>query len=211
MSDPTTAPVETKTASRFEARPQDVSDLIAEFPLAWVIPSRDSAELATPLPLLAEMNAAGDVVSLLGHMARRNPLYPALQAVAQASLLFMGPQGYVSPACVSDPTWAPTWNYAQVRIEAEIQFLPDQGGHSLDALVSAMDRRDQTGWKAADVGPRYSAMEQAIIAFRARVTKLHDRFKLGQDESERSLCEILERHTNQDLVRWMRRMNAHRL
>ena len=211
MSEPTTGHVQTVTPARFDARPEDLSALIAEFPLAWVSPGRDPAEHASLLPLLAETDEAGEIVSLLGHMARRNSLYPALQANPTALILFVGPQAYVSPACVSNTAWAPTWNYAQIRIEADIQFLPDQGGYALDELVEAMDTRDQTGWKAADVGPRYKAMEKAIIAFRARITKINARFKLGQDEDELSLHEILARHPDQELVRWMRRMNAHRL
>lgn len=196
----------------YEGGPDDVLDLIREFPLAWVAPRDDrAAEVATLLPMLADADAQGRIVSLLGHMARRNPLYAALEAQPRAVLLFTGPQGYVSPGLVSNKTWAPTWNYAKVRVEATIRFRPDLGHEALDRLSRTMDAPDQTGWLPRDVGPRYDAMERAIIAFEAQVTGLSSKFKLGQDESDQALSEILAGHPDPDLTRWMRRMNGHRV
>lgn len=196
---------------RFQGGPDDVTALIAEFPLAWTAPyDPHASQLATLLPMLADTDADGRVVSLLGHMARRNPLYTALQAQPRAMFLFTGPQAYVSPACVSRPTWAPTWNYAQVRIEAEIVLRPDLGHEALDRLTRFMDAHDQTGWSPRDAGSRYDSMEQAIIAFEAKVIDLQAKFKLGQDESDQDLGEIIARHPDPVLTRWMRRMNAAR-
>ncbi len=209
---PDSTPSGALVPDRFTAGPGDVEALIAEFPLAWVAPrDDDAAALATLLPMLAQTDAEGQVVSLLGHMARRNPLYAALEVHPSALLLFTGPQAYVSPGLVSTPTWAPTWNYAQVRIEAEIRFRPDLGHEALERLTRFMDAPDQTGWSPRDVGPRYVSMEQAIIAFEARVTGLFSKFKLGQDEDDMSLREILASHPDPVLTRWMRRMNAGRL
>ncbi len=196
----------------FAGGPDDVSALIAEFPLAWVTTrNARNAEVATLLPMLANLDAEGRVVSLLGHMARRNPLYAALEAEPKATLLFTGPQAYVSPGLVSTPTWAPTWNYAQIRIEADIRLRPDLGHEALERLTRVMDATDQTGWRPRDVGDRYAAMEGAIIAFEADVTRLTAKFKLGQDETDPSLAEILAAHPDPVLVRWMRRLNAGRI
>lgn len=196
----------------FQGAPDDVIALIDEFPLAWVTPRNDeTARVATLLPLLARTDAEGRVVSLLGHMARRNPLYAALTNESSAAILFTGPQAYVSPALVSTRTWAPTWNYAQVRIEAEIRFRPDLGHEALEQLTRTLEARHSSGWSPRDVGPRYDAMEQAIIAFEADVTSLGAKFKLGQDESDQALGEILANHPDPVLTRWMRRVNADRL
>lgn len=204
-------PSDVPSPDPFQGGPDDVIALINEFPLAWIAPRDDqAARVATLLPLLVDTDADGRVVSLLGHMARRNPLYAALEATPSATILFTGPQAYVSPALVSTPTWAPTWNYAQVRIEAEIRFRPDLGHEALERLTRFMDAGDRTGWSPRDVGPRYDAMERAIIAFEARVTNLSAKFKLGQDENDLSLREILAAHPDPALTRWMRRMNAGR-
>ena len=189
----------------------DVTDLIAEYPLAWVCPRAVSAEQPSLLPLLAETDAQGKLVALIGHMARRNPLVASLTADRDAMLLFTGPQAYVSTALVSEPSWAPTWNYAQLRIAATIRFEPDKGGEALQRLLDAPGHEAATGWTTAMMGARYAPMEQAIIAFRAEVVQLEGRFKLGQDERPQQLREILRGHPDAALVRWMTRLNAARL
>jgi transcriptional regulator len=188
----------------------DIVDLIGEYPLAWVCPAAADPALPTLLPLLVETDAAGRPVALIGHMARRNSLFAALQANAEMLALFTGPQAYLSPALVSDPAWAPTWNYAQLRIATRVSFLPDDGGAFIQQLMDAMERDQPTGWTTAMMGERYGPMVNAIIAFRAEVVRIEGRFKLGQDENPERLREILDRHPDAALVRWMRRFNLGR-
>jgi transcriptional regulator len=182
----------------------DVRDLIAEFPLAWLV-ARGEAQ-GSLLPLLGEYTD-GRLTHLLGHMSRSNPLYPLLSAAPSATILFNGPQAYVSPEHANRRNWGPTWNYAQIVIAAEITFLPDQTDHALDALTSAMEGER---WSSSELGPRYEGMAAQIIAFRAEVTTLTARFKLGQDESAETFAAILERHPDPALVRWMRRFGKSR-
>ncbi|WP_232475954.1 FMN-binding negative transcriptional regulator [Flavisphingomonas formosensis] len=194
---------------RFAA--SDVVDLIGEYPMAWITPRIADAGLPSLLPLLAETDGEGRLVALVGHMARRNPLHAALAADPRALILFTGPHGYVSPARVSDPDWGPTWNYAQLRIEADVRFVENGGDAALAQLLAAMERSEPTGWTTESLGARYRPMERAIIAFRAEAMRIEGRFKLGQDERPEMLRDILDRHPDAALTRWMRRFNADRV
>lgn len=178
----------------------DVRDLLAEYPLAWLVAREGGA--ASLLPLLGEYDAAGRLVSLLGHMGRRNPLHAQFTAHPAATILVNGPQGYVSTAQAGRRDWGPTWNYAQLTITADVVFLPDELAHALDALV---DRMEGKGWTSAELGARYDGMAKAIVAYRAMVTSLSGRFKLGQDESRPVFASIVAQHPDIALVRWMRR------
>lgn len=178
----------------------DVRDLIAEYPLAWVVTKGETQ--ASLLPLLGEYDGEGRLTYLLGHMGRRNPLFGQLSETPAVTILFNGPQGYVSPDHANRRNWGPTWNYAQAAIAAEIVFLPDETDHALDALTLAMEGER---WSASDLGSRYDGMAAAIIAFRAEVTQVSGRFKLGQDEPTEIFEAIVERHPDAALVRWMRR------
>ena len=200
-----------RTSSFTSFADSDVTDLIAEYPLAWLCPRGPAPLASSLLPLLAETDAGGKLTTLVGHMARRNPLFALLQATPDVLILFTGPQAYVSPGLVSDPAWAPTWNYAQLRIEARIVFDPEGGDAALAMLVAAMDREERTGWTRDRMGARYRPMEQAIIAFRAQVVGVAGTFKLGQDEPPARLREILAGHADPALLRWMRRFNAARV
>ena len=174
---------------RFTPRaPADVLSLIRAHPLAWII-SRDFQ--ATPLPLLAETDPSGKIVSLLGHFARRNPQVGALQGDPEALILFQGPQGYVSPRLVSNPPWGPSWNFAVVRFEVTINFVPDETDAAVRRLASYLEGAKVTAWQVEAMQGRYDELLKYIIAFRARVRAMRATFKLGQDENDATFGQIV--------------------
>lgn len=192
----------------FEPRTQaDLLELIGEYPLAWVVSADSSGFCATPLPMLAEPGPDGQIASLLGHFALSNPHVAMLRSAAQASILFMGPQGYISPELISKPGWAPTWNYAMAQFDVQIEFVPQENSQALEKLVYWMERGRQVPWTIARMGSRYEQMARKIVAFRARVQRVRGRFKLGQDETQQTRTEMLQKLDNADLVRWMAEFN----
>lgn len=190
---------------------RDALDLVAEYPLAWTCARDGTAENASLLPLLAELDGDGALRGLLGHLARGNSLVEAWTRDKRALILVNGPQGYISPEWVSDRSWAPTWNYAQLRIEAEIELDEDGADHALERLVTTMEEGRPRPWTVGEMGSRYAGMARAIVAFRARPTRIEGRFKLGQDERPEILAEILARRPADDLSRWIVRFNRDRL
>ena len=191
----------------FEPRQaSDIADLVKAFPLCWVFSGDGENRHATALPLLAESDDEGRVRSLFGHIARSNPQQAALEADPRASILCMGPQGYVSPGLVSSNlTWGPTWNYAVVRFETEVQFDAEQNDAALWGLAEALEGGT---WTPDRMGDRYDKLKPRIVAFHARVLETHARFKLGQDENDTVFNEIVEGHPNRLLADWMRRSRA---
>jgi transcriptional regulator len=189
-------------------QPQDLRDLIGEFPLAWVRAANGEASL---LPLIGLFDPAGRLEQLIGHFALSNPLHAALAEDRRASILFTGPQGYVSPSHAGRRNWGPTWTYAQARMEAEVSIEPDLTPEALDILIDHVERARPRPWSAEELGPRYDQLIGHIVGFRARVTSAKARFKLGQDEDLPTLRTILGKLEDPVLVRWMTRFNRARL
>lgn len=184
--------------------PADVGKLVGAYPLCWVISGGGDRRHASPLPLLAEQDGTGAVKSLLGHMARSNPQQPALEEDPSATILFMGPQGYISPELVSNPTWGPTWNYAVCRFETRIRFVPEETDEALTKLARALEGADDAAWTPQRMGERYFELKRRIVAFRAEIIETHARFKLGQDEGEGTFEEIVSGLADPVLADWMR-------
>ena len=170
--------------------PQDILALVQAHPLAWLVP-RDGDAAATPLPLLAECDGEGRITALFGHMARRNPLFAALQAQPRTLVLFQGPQAYVPPRLVAKPDWGPTWNYAVARFDTRVEFVPDETDASLRRLAAHLEQGRAEPWTVERMGPRYAQLREHVIAFRAHVRDVHATFKLGQDETRTSFDEIV--------------------
>ncbi|NDK89267.1 FMN-binding negative transcriptional regulator [Gordonia desulfuricans] len=186
--------------------PGDVEALIRAYPLAWVIPTADPFT-ATPLPLLPEM-AGTELDALFGHLSRRNPMLAVLADDPTVTILFQGPQGYISPRLVGDPTWGPTWNYAVIRVRARIEMVPDELDDALSTLATAVEADHREPWEPSEMGERYDLLRRYITAFRAHVDAVHSTFKLGQDENDHDFRAIVSGMDDPELAAWMERMRG---
>lgn len=187
----------------------DVDSMIAAHPFALVISSTDAAPLATPVPLLLERGADGEL-SLLGHVPRTHPHTDLLRQQPRALAVFQGAHGYISPSWLSDRTQAPTWNYESVQLEIEVEFddSDEATQNALNRLVDHMERGRPNAWAVADMGARYAKLAPYVVAFRARVIAAYAKFKLGQNERPADLAEILaglEREQQRPLLEAMLR------
>lgn len=185
----------------------DVRLLIANHRLAWVCSVRAGAPEAAQLPLIGEYDEAGRLISLIGHLARGNPLCERLQAERAALILFNGPNAYVSPEHAGLRDWAPTWNYANLRIRAEVRVDEALTDEAIDTLAAAMEQGRADPWTRGAIAHRYASMARAIIGFRATVTEIAGRFKFGQDERDEVYANIIARLPDPEVTEWMARLN----
>lgn len=191
--------------SRFAPRAAaDIAALVAAHPLCTIVTDGPSGFMATPLPLLADLDAEGQVTALIGHFALANPQLADIRADPRALILVQGPQGYISPSLVSRPGWGPTWNYALVRFRVDITLQPEANDAALDRLIVAMEGSAPDSWTSARMGERYGQLARHIVAFRADVRGCEATFKLGQDEDEQSFDEIVSGHPDAALTALMR-------
>ncbi|HWJ36774.1 MAG TPA: FMN-binding negative transcriptional regulator [Steroidobacteraceae bacterium] len=194
----------------------EVTLLVHENPLAWVITMTGADFRATPLPLRPIVVGEDSSVSAFqGHFARSNDHHNMLRDHPRALLLFMGVNGYVSPSCMHDRTQAPTWNYAGAQFLVDIEFIDDVSGRDavLEDQVNAMEEGRENAWSAAEMGARYAMLANRVVAFRANIVQRRVKLKLGQDERDdvyADICAAMDAGGNQDLCTWMRRANIHR-
>jgi predicted FMN-binding regulatory protein PaiB len=194
-------PVPEPFGARDEA---DVLRLVTEHPLAWVVAGDGLS--ATPLPVRPLLDAGGRLTGLISHLARRNPQLEVMRATPRATLLFMGPQGYISPSWISRRTWGPTWNYASAAFDCSLEFFDDAEGLRalLDDLAGSLEAGRENAWSVEEMGPRYDQLSKAIVGFRATILDRRAVFKLGQDESDAEFAEILTGLGEGPLSDWMR-------
>ncbi len=199
---------------------QDLVDLVAGHPLAWLCSASPSAGLqATPLPLLLKHNDQGQLTTIEGHFARANPQVDALRQNPQALVLWMGVQGYVSPSWMADRTQAPSWNYASAQCRVAVEFMEGEADllQHLRDLASTHEAGRPKAWSLDEMGQRLHLLAQRVIGFRAKVIQLEQRYKLGQDERGDVLADILGGLAGlgadpqaAPLADWMRRFNPSR-
>lgn len=171
--------------------------------------------VATAAPLRPIADSAGKLVRLEGHFARSNRHVEVLKQNPRAMILFMGPQGYVSPSWMRDRTQAPTWNYASAQYLVDIAFTnnAEKLGEHLNDLVGAMETGRPRAWSVGEMGARYELLAKRVIGFEAVIRERRVKFKLGQDERDDVFADIMSALVgggDRELHDWMARSNSHR-
>ncbi|RYY28817.1 MAG: FMN-binding negative transcriptional regulator [Sphingomonadales bacterium] len=190
--------------------PDDVRALIASYPLAWMCASSASLLEAAVIPLVGVYDDGGRLCELVGHFPRRSELYAVLRQEPRATFLLCGPDSYISPAHAGKDDWAPTWNFAQLRIEAEVDVDARHTEPALNMLIDQMEASQPLPWSVTALGERYDGMLEHIIGFRARPLQIRGRFKLGQDEDAETLGRIMATLPADPIRVWMRRFAERR-
>ncbi|MFN3312159.1 MAG: FMN-binding negative transcriptional regulator [Hyphomonas sp.] len=193
-----------RMTSLFEAvSREDVVRFIGENPVAWIVPVVDPAS-AILMPLLWEPAAAGDTECLLGHLPRSAPLLDCFRRNTDTVCLFLGPHSYIPPGWVSKPDWAPTWNFVSLKISGRLVLDDGLTEEAVRKLVDHMEILAGSGWKVENLGERFHTLLKGIIGFRLQIDRIQPRFKVGQDETERSRAEISSALEQHPLQAWMR-------
>lgn len=153
-------------------------EVIKEFPLATVISVNDGRPLITHLPLIYSDE------KLIGHIDIFNPQTELLQDNRDVSVIFQGPQCYISPAVYST-TQLPTWNYIKVHITGKCKRIKNKEllKSSLIKLTEFMEGSEPRYILAPD-NPRMIHNLDYIEMFEIEITTWEGKFKLSQDKKK---------------------------
>ena len=191
--------------------PDDLRDLVAGAPLAWIWPLAGDAHAGTMLPLMGEYDAGGALVALVGHLSRANPLLAALPADGGVGVQFTGPQGYVSPGDVGQRDWAPTWMWGHATVTGTLHLDSAATVPLVNRLVARMEAGRDKPWSGEAIAHRAAAMMARIVGFRIAVTRVTGWFKFGQDERVETLRAMLDSAADPAMLAWVERFNKDRL
>ena len=164
-------------------------------PLALVMVNGAAAPQAVHTPVIARQE--GDGIVLRFHLSTANPVTARLLAGAAATLVFTGPDAYISPDWYGDvPDQVPTWNYLSVEAEGEVTALGPEGAAAFLDDVSAVFEAGllpKPPWTRAKMKPAaFDAMLKGIRAFEMRPRRLEGITKLGQNKTPEMRAGVIE-------------------
>lgn len=141
-------------------------DVIRQFPFGTLV----TPGHVDPLPFTLDLENG----RLVGHLARQNP--HARQDGQPATVVFTGPQGYISPRWYVSPGQVPTWNYVTVVVHGRLRVHTDVVP-ALTQLVAAHEPAD--GWVFDPAA--HQALLGAIVAVEVQIERIEAKAKLSQN------------------------------
>lgn len=170
----------------------DINDayaLMKAYPLgAWVTPSDDGL-LANHIPFVLDPSR-GRSGTLLGHVARANPVWKQLPDSAPSVVMFQGPQSYITPGWYpskrEDGKVVPTWNYCVVHAHGVARAIDDREWlHEMLVRLTASNESSQAlPWKVTDAPADFiDKLARAVVGIEIPIDRLVGKLKLSQDEA----------------------------
>jgi transcriptional regulator len=184
--------------------------LIRENPLGLLISTSNQKIQANYLPFI--VSDSEEEVGLISHTARANPQWKNLAGSTLIS--FQGPQRYISPSIYKKGLNVPTWNYAAVQIQGEVQLVTDRKGiqQILNQSVTYFEKENQTSWSYTLPSDMQEKLEAAIIGIKIKILHIEAKFKLGQNrhkDDQEAVLNFLKHHTTDaKLYSWMLKCRA---
>ena len=172
-------------------------DVIKTYPLATVISVKDNQPLITHLPLIYEDG------KLIGHIDIYNPQAKLLKDDNDVTLIFAGPECYISPSVYST-TQLPTWNYIKVHLKGKVKAIESKEAlkQSLITMTEFLEAPEHKYVLESD-NPRLGANLNYIEMFEISITHWEGKFKLSQDKKPKDIKAAREElvRANQESIR----------
>ncbi|WP_104735672.1 FMN-binding negative transcriptional regulator [Hanstruepera ponticola] len=174
-------------------------EVIKTYPLATVISVNNNEPLITHLPLIYR-ECDG---KLIGHIDIYNPQTPLLKGNNIVTIIFSGPQCYISPS-VYTTSQLPTWNYIKVHLKGTVKAIESKEAlkQSLITMTEFLEAPDHKYVLDAN-NPRMEANLDYIKMFEITITDWEGKFKLSQDkktaDTQNAKAELIKR--NQDSIK----------
>ena len=154
---------------------------------AWVAPSSEGL-VANHVPFLLD-RSRGKFGTLLGHVARANPVWRQLPDSDQSVVMFQGPQSYITPGWYpgkqAHGKVVPTWNYAVAHAHGVARAITDEAWlrELLVRLTAAHESTRQSPWKVTDAPPDFiDKLTRAVVGIEIPIERLVGKLKASQDE-----------------------------
>ncbi len=167
--------------------------LIKNFPLGILVTAKDGKPFVTHIPFIYNKTSK----KLVAHLDRNNPQLETLKDEAEVTVVFKGPDTYISPSIYTTPQ-LPTWNYIIVHVTGKLQLInePEAIKQTMLDMTEFLEGSEQNFILKKD-DPRMERLLNYIQAFEIEIINLEGKFKLSQDKNaqdfENAKQELIEK------------------
>lgn len=182
------------TPSHFDNRKLAASHaVIRKHPFALLVTPHGGKVHLTHLPFHLDATHAPKG-TLEAHLARVNPHCDAIAAGAPSTVVFQGPDAYVSPRWYEDPAKnVPTWNYVAVHVHGRPKPISDPIPllGLIGRLTDEHEAYIEKPWSIREAQAHAEHLVEHILGFELAIESIEGKFKLSQNRSDGDRAGVL--------------------
>ncbi|MFH0256798.1 FMN-binding negative transcriptional regulator [Vibrio rumoiensis] len=171
--------------------------IIHDYPFATLILSNASGIEVDHLPMILAIDDG--VATLQGHIAKANPLARLVNDETKATIIFHGPNCYISPNYYptkkENGKAVPTWNYIVVHVTGAIKCINDSVWKLgfLNRLTNKHESNSDEPWSISDAPQEYiEKMLPVIVGLEVQIESIEGKWKVSQDKPEINQKGVVE-------------------
>ena len=164
--------------------------LIKAHPLGTLITMVDGELVANHIPFVLDTER-GEYGTLLGHVARANPVWQSFSSTANALIIFQGADAYITPSWYPSKhahgKAVPTWNYVSVHAYGLPRVIEDREWllQQVTQLTDAHEAKQAVPWQVSDAPADFTErLLSAIVGIEIPIAKLLGKWKTSQNRPE---------------------------
>ncbi len=163
--------------------------LMRAHPLATLVTLDANGIVANHIPMLVDATPE-PFGTLVGHVARANPVWRDFSNEVPSLGIFSGPEHYISPSWYAskgdDGRVVPTWNYAVVHAYGRLTIHEES--EWLRALVTRLTLEHEAAfeqpWQVSDApGDYIDGLLKGIVGLELHIERIEGKWKMGQNRS----------------------------
>lgn len=164
--------------------------LIREQPLGTWVTQGFEELVVNHIPFYLDAGR-GEHGTLVGHVARSNPVWQSFSRSTPSVVVFQGPQAYISPSWYPSKQAGgkvvPTWNYVVVHAHGMPRAIEDRA--RLLEIVRLLTEAHETGqsapWQVADAPPDFiDKLLAAVVGIEIPIDRLDGKWKASQNRPQ---------------------------
>ena len=153
------------------------------FPFGTLVTAKDGDPYITHIPIIYNDHTG----RLVAHIDAMNPQVETLKNGNSATVVFKGPDCYISPSVYSTEQ-LPTWNYIIVHISGKVRLIDDPDAVKQTMIdMTAFLEGDEPKFVLKKDNPKMDRLVSYIKAFEIEITDWEGKFKLSQDKIPKDL------------------------
>ena len=164
--------------------------LVKSHPLSTWVTLMDGALVANHIPFFVDATR-GEFGTLVGHVARANPVWKSFSKDVPSLVVFQGPEAYVSPSFYAAKKEhgkvVPTWNYAVVHAHGIPTVIDDAQWlrKHVTAMTDLQESRHPPGdWKVSDAPSDFiDSMVKMIVGIEIPIARIEGKWKMSQNRA----------------------------
>lgn len=172
-----------------ESDKSEIYKLIKEYPLGILITHTTPELQISHLPFIINEEEN----KLITHIANNNPHIKFLNK--KSTVIFNGPNLYITPSWYTEKSLVPTWNYITIHISGKVTLISNEKSLCtlLEKTTNYFENKNNSSWKNNLGLDLNTELRKMITGIEIKISNIEAKYKISQNRTNQSKNKLIKK------------------